>query len=670
MRQDPIRPEDVTWDDPASAPAASPTVPAAPGPTPQTTAAPPTLGGPFDLDTPVTSTGLTPREMGAHGEGVGRVAGSALATYGPPALEIAGSVLGGGLMGKGASFLNRAIGAGAGQAVGTASRTLVGQPPPSLQDVGWSAASGAAGEAAFPLVGKIAKPFASRLAEHGPEVLTYFGGKATPGQVSDSGALHFLENIMEGSLFGGSRYKKFLAEQDALLKQKADEILGQFGPKTTVEEAGKGYQAALEAAHDTARTTASKLYDDVDALSGGVQVSLDPLRQFVEDEALRRGKLGMALAPGQVKQTGAAVMHATASEAAEAVSEPAGMALLRNVQANAAEAGGTTGSKHSEALLGELRDILASVENLTPEQVGAGRLTFRQAHEVRAAIGRRIRNAQASNSPEAKNAEGFLEQLYGRLDDAMTAAAGKDTPLANAYGTATTAWRKMITTYEKGLLRDIAKAKPEVVVRDLIKPGRVGDIEKARTEVGAEGWKAVQRAHAKALFRGKGDDLVTGAKLTDRLHDLTPETMAAIYPRGTDEGIWQLARVLKQVQSRKSWGKTGSIAIHMMQGGAILAAATGNLSPGGAMLLISPAALSRIALTPMARKWMTVGLQNGATDIGARATSQLAAWLMKEGLIDRHRPAMTPGPAQPTLPAAPASGRGGGPGQGPPSLGR
>lgn len=181
------------------------------------------------------------------------------------------------------------------------------------------------------------------------------------------------------------------------------------------------------------------------------------------------------------------------------------------------------------------------------------------------------------------------------------------------------------------LRRDLPEAYQ--AIRSLIRPKRVADIETMRTLVGPEDWRAVQGAFAEDLLKD-GDGLKSGAKLLKDLAEYTPETIAAVFPKGEANGIYQLARVMKQVQEKtpgalKMW-------VQLAQGAAAGAIATGNLTTKALGILITPPILARIAMSPTARQWFTTGLR-ASTNTGAaaytRSTAYLISWLAKEGLI-------------------------------------
>lgn len=562
-----------------------------------------------------------------------QVAPSTVKSISRTVLPAAGAIAGGTLAtraggGWKAAVPAAGIGATLGDITSMGVEAATGQPP-TFQEVAdrlvTAPETGMMGEAtgrvAASAIGKVAAPFAKSLTTTGKEALDYLHGKVLPWQASTSRTLNILGNVLEGSLFGGKRPAQMIAAQTAELGKRADEILGQFGGRAPTEASGKVYQQLVDDAHTAAKTAASGLYDRVDELAAGTHVSLQPLKEFADAEAARRGALATSLTGGKTKSTLAAVQRATTPEEDTAF-------------AGAAAQLGTT----PEALRTDpgYSSLLHAMQDagVSPADLSAGTVTFRQAHEIRSALGQLQRDAVRTGNTQLK---GVTSQLYKRVDAAMTdASGGTTTPLGKAYQQATDAWRTMAETYEDGILQKVADAHPAEIVDLLSTAKRVDDIDKARETIGPEGWKKIQAAHATELFTGTTrDELPTGRQLVKRLTDLTPETLDAIYPRGTADGIRQLARVMSTVQQGETTG-VGRLGIQVGQTGAAFGLLTGrSFRKEAAAILLTPAMLARIATSPLGRKWLTTGLKAPAgTPIATRAASELLGFLVREGLTE------------------------------------
>lgn len=633
---------------PPTAPATVPPPPGPPGPsqmdwdaaTPLSTGAPPAQGPPAPAQVTLNQKPLPdligmppppgqlrlPNQPGSAPDIPG------LLTTG---LELAGMMGGPASIAKAVSQLPKAMRLGAkvaaagfgGEAGSLVGNTLVTPAPdlPTLATrVGTAGVQGMAGEGIGAAIGKVASkaaaPFASRLTTRGRETIEALEGHVTPTQVVDSQSLNVIENVLEGSIFGGGRYRHFLEQQSNILNRRAEEILGQFGGRTEPGAAGQMYQDLLGAAHTAKKEAGGELFKEVDRLAAGKTVSLAPLKQFVEEETARRGVLGESLAPGQVRSTLGKVESAAAPDAAKA------------------ELGAWVATSGSAARQG-LETALSNV-GLTADDLIAGQMTFRQAQAVSSELKRMVRDADRTGNSQLR---GIATQLLARTEGAMTTAAGgAGTPLRTALDTANKAWKTMADTFERGLLRKAAKVEPQKVMQTIIQPGRTDEIVKARQTIGVESWKPIQAQHTQSVLFNPDGTLRTGKQIETILGELTRPTLQAIYPRGLDQGLWQMSRILTQLQGKKRIGGAGRVAIQLAQGSAALGILTfrGDPTTAGAVLL-GPAVISRAMLNPTVRQWLTTGLvatAKGETRVASRMAGQLLAWAGKEGLLESAGP--------------------------------
>lgn len=517
---------------------------------------------------------------------------------------------------------------------------------------------------------KLAHGFSREVTDEGREAFEYLGGKVTGAQATNSSALNTLENIAEAG-FGGGRYRKFLTEQEEIVGKKAQELIDQFsvkaGGRPTVEQAGKAFEATRESAHTAAKNVARELYRDVDAIAeqaGGVRVPLDSLKALIDDEA-KRTAAALAVRGGKPASLTKAAKGITV-EVGEEV-EPAVAQLDGRLMP------GREGGVFEQALKQLDQQALADATE-------KGTLSFMQAHELRAALGAIQRQAHNSTEMNAAQTERLATMLKDTLDESMTAAA-KDVPdLTQKYKQATAAWRAMAQNFEEGILEKLARVgrdDPRMIVDTIIKPGRVADITNIRRQLRKvdpteQTWAKVQTQFTEDLLF-HGDELRPGKDIFDALIDLKPETVAAIYPRGVDQGVWKFARVLKEIERNRPG--TGKIAIQLAQPGAAASMVLGRPTKGAGMLLLSPLMLSRVMTNGVARNWLIQGMRDGAkktiTTEGARAVTNLSAWLLRQGLISQ--PHTRSQGAAPPDPRDIESGRASGPGPraggGPPVVG-
>lgn len=758
----------------------------------------------------------------------------------------------------GRAALGAGLGAGAGTAVSeTLIRPQAGQPPPTLGEigsrVGTSIAAGTVGEGVgagmsagiskgvSKFLPDLRGPMRSRISTEGALANDVLGGTAVPGQIADSRGLSLLDNLFGSTILGGGKFRGILAEQRAKLQQMVDDVLNKYrtpgqlpptvedagkaiqagaelaaapveaeakaafgvagsaaeqatqartrmiesvGGLRTTEVAGKAWQPLQEAAHTSAHDAASALYGQADVLAKplGKTISLDPLIDVAKQQEatipemarLFQGKAGQL--PTAVKRTGQEVIEG---------SDPAGQAALEEFYGAKVGERGEKAKALSQAL---------QRANITPERLAARQIGFMDAHRIRSEFGKMIREADRSGNGAMKAA---ASEYFAAIDTLMDDAAQGDEALRATYGAARTAWKEMVRDFEDGILARVADKDPRLVMEtfvkpgsvddillarkkvgeaawshiagahlndffkgkngwatgkelqtkihdltyetieaiygkggraridqylketlassamaekgtalsgqaaklradipeayramsDAIRPGKVEDIEKLQTLIGPTHWKTVKAAKAEQIFTGKGGKPATGKEVMDNLYALKPETVRAMFGRVDADQLFLLGRVMQQVQRKQPGTLTWLIPTTQVSAALGLGSglATGDIPSAktaayGTAVLLGPGMLARIALSPSGRKWLTTGLQaRAAGDTGAatRAFTQLTIWGVKEGLIDPHLAATTPGPAQPTLSPAATSGRGAGPGprggtipqpQGPPSL--
>ena len=202
--------------------------------------------------------------------------------------------------------------------------------------------------------------------------------------------------------------------------------------------------------------------------------------------------------------------------------------------------------------------------------------------------------------------------------------------------------------------------EPHKVLAQIIQPNSIDAVKKAKALVGPDDWMKVQSAHAQHLLQGKGDELVGGTELMDRLNKLSRETMDATYGRSAD-GFYQLARVMEQLEKKEKIG-TGKMAIQLSQGGAVLGLFQGRIfQAASGTILLGPAVLGKILLNPTVRQYLTTGLKAtsaGDRETAARVGSSLLGFLVREGYL---KSGGSGGGGAPPAPTDAPAGRGPGP---------
>lgn len=537
-----------------------------------------------------------------------------------------------------AGTLAAAAGAGAGSAASVGLDTATGAPPTlkeAAQRVAVDAATGAAGEGigrgAVHVGRRVLAPFAKALTDEGRRAYDYLGGHVTPGQVSESGLLKLIDNVMAGSIFGGAQSRAFAKETVGILDDKVKRIVAEHaplggGPAQTLEGAGDIWQSLQAAARGAERDIGKHLYQRVDQIAeatNGLRVSLKPLTEFADAETARAGQLGLSLRGGPGPRTLRQVQAA-----GEAIDDSS----VNRAASEYIQSGVAGGNRQQPEFIEALR-----AAGINPSAIDDG-VTFSEAQEIRSVLGEMIDKAKRSTDSSAATTKRIASALKDRMDQAITTAAGgPNTPLRTALDAADAQWFKLKETFDRGILAEVAKTRPSLVVNKLIKPHTVKDIEKARETIGAAGWNDVKATFlAEKLLKGRRGEGVTGAELLERMIGKSgygDETIRAVFPAGTADEIYKFARVLATIE--KKGDGSGGIYIKLAQGGAIGGLVLGKQAGKAATILLTPLMLSRLMLKPRTIRWLTVGLKAppGSKE-AVEAAAQLTMFLNQERLID------------------------------------
>lgn len=319
-------------------------------------------------------------------------------------------------------------------------------------------------------------------------------------------------------------------------QQEFDRLQGEVrravGPAAGLERTGEMNQRLIELAHKQAKEAASAMYDEIDELSQGVQVPLQPIADFVSEEFQRRGALSVNLRGGKAASTLKAVERGTAPAGDDVVEDAATSATQRLVESGrvktSMDAARASGADTSYA------DTIASLlaeEGISPEQL-AGSVNFRQAHELRSAFGRLIRDANKRGDNQLR---GVATQLQERIDTAMREAAGADSALLEQYDAATRAWKTMARTFEDGVIAKAAEAHPAKFLQTVMGPeGSVADIHKVRETLGPEGWRTVQAQAWQELSHAPEGTPLSPKEFLRTIKNTRIETLRALFGDTTD----------------------------------------------------------------------------------------------------------------------------------------
>lgn len=552
---------------------------------------------------------LSRKTLPAAGMLVGAAKGAAVgAPAGPPGMFV------GGLAGA-------AIGGMAGEGASMGVETLVGAPPPSvdaagrrLASTGQSAlvaeATGHGVVGAAKAVGRtLLAPAKGKLAAHAEEALKTFTDSAgrthvLPSEVSTSRVLHVAENVAEGSLLGGGKISAVRQARQQLAEQKVQQVLETLGPRVGPKQAGASVLSAREHA--------------VKAFRGAEQIEWNKFREAAKDLPIATPRLDRFLAELSGREAGAILPNAGAT-AARSVAQlaPDAEAILIG--------GSPTAFK---TLPVSVQQAILQTEGAMPSRLSAAQFqrTVSDLNKLVRSLGR-----AAERDPSTYNAQlGLAKKLQSLAQDDLLEVLDQSPKAADAYDAA----RALSRFGNEKLFNDevmsvVAKA-PEKIVATLLRRDNSTAIEAVRRAVPADSFATVQR---EALDRVLQPNPQTGeiawSAVADRLSQLGPDTLSAMFPRGHHDEIARVTRLMLKLGQRSDG--TGKLAVQLSQAGSVIGIASGRLTRTAATILLTPAAMMRIFSSQQGLKWLTTGLEAPAGSAAAiKAATQLATFLAQQ----------------------------------------
>lgn len=596
------------------------------------------------------------------------VTGFALPTGGGMAGTAAGASIGamGGPLAPVTIPLGAVIGAGVGSMAGEGAQmgveTLGAKGAPTFDEakrrLTEAGVYGAVGEGLFRPLGWAVRrlmrgrflPPVDKVAE---DLYRRTGGEVLPSQTSNSPTMRMVENVLEGSLFGGGQVKAIrTTQQKELAAQAMDEIL-KFGPPLEKEAAGTAVWAARNAGLDQFTADAAERYGKVQAAAKGVQIPVDRILERSDE-----------LLTPYIQEVGD-------------LAGPTGLQLLNRLKKLAPDVPEEEtieilgGKKVTEALADPKTAKLAQalVDSgvvKKPEAVAPTPRSFEELSKLRSDLISMISEARAAKQDKVRGvAQQMLKEVDGAIDEALPPDARRLWREANAF------YKQGKQLFENKYMRSLAQKDPSQMAHLLTAAGAGNSPEKLRqfrTAVGAGPWTAVQSRVAQTLLAAKaGDDVVQGTELIKRLTSMGNERLREIFPDGNYKGLWEFARVLERTQKGSKAGTegVGRVAIQLAQGGAAMGLVTFTGDPKAGLILLAPAALSKLLLNPRTRRYLIQGLKDRpGTQTAIEAAGQILATLGRDrDQRDKagERPTLPPmrrgGPA-PSRPVSAPPGRG------------
>lgn len=543
-----------------------------------------------------------------------------------------GAALGGMVGGPPGAFIGGVLGAATGGGIGEAAEVgveKVAGRPVTMEGLkrrtAETAIASGVGEGVFrgavtPILKKVAAPFASSVTPAGREAaetltrtergvstlgLPIKSPAVTPAQVTENRALDIADNIVRKSIMGGGSHKALLARQSRLLDAETEQLILEYGARGVDPEViGRALQQARVDQVAIRAAQASERYAVVAEKAAQAPVDIAPLETFIAQEP--RAK-------------------------------PVLYGILDKVAPGWREAGGGEALSDGTPITGALRSALVQMGELSETETGT--LTYPAAQRLRQELNIMGR-AYARDTTGEKNIQvGIVKQLVKRLDDGITTGL-KDTggdPLVAAWRGANEFVKSYRTQLDDRFMRALGKANPSVLQQQIVKsaPERIRQVHNV---IDTATWKSIQARTVENLVT-TSEGRISGKSLVKQLYDLGPERLRALFPEGTAD-IQRLARELAQLETTRE--SIGGMYIQLAQAGAATTLLTGGFglvgsaapSPervaGAGLILLGPAAIGKIMISPLGRKWLTTGLMQGTRvgsvlRISGEAATQLAA---------------------------------------------
>lgn len=451
-----------------------------------------------------------------------------------------------------------------------------------LKERGQEFATGAAGSVigagAAKLVSKAISPFKKSVLEGAKEIrglFQKFGSDLTPAQATDNAGLDLLEGALQNSLTSQGTMNTFKAGQEQAGRQVVEavvnELAGDVSNRLGQEGVGELFLQTAKRGAEAHDALTNGLYANVDELSKGTWVSTLDLKkaaQNIQNELKILGKLGKTA---------------------------------------------------------EITDALSGIRNL-PEE-----MPFSHAHMVRSELLKKVRALKAN--PEKAQSLARVAQLAEAAHGMMENGAGA------LNGDAVAAWKLANATYKEGkevfensfMANLIVKNKvqPSKIGETIFRNGNVDEVRKAKKALErasqldpsinfGKTWKAMKAGYLEDVLarHTTPDGNVDGAgMMKEFIQKRSSRTLEEAFSEHEFRELERLARAMKKSQTNPA----ASIPIKMAQvlGGFQLLTSqfrddnkydtAANSAALG--LLIAPAVLARLVVSPTGRKLLTEGFE-------------------------------------------------------------
>jgi len=537
--------------------------------------------------------------------------------------EYGGALLGG-LTGAPGGPLTAIGGAGLGGAAGVAIKQLgkraFGDPevPETALEAGKEigvagvkqAAYEAGGRLIVGTVGKVLAPFKKSIipeAEIAQKTLEKYMPKETsslrfisklrgekvpallPSEVTQNRTLDILANIAEGSLVGGKKiadYKTVIRPE--AISNMVDDLINQFGQRAEPDLVGEAFTMAVEKRLKPSRLVATTLYNTVDDMTKDLFIS-KPITKKVATGILDKSGREIITDITKVEQVGIVSLDKL-KEFAKPLAK-----IAKDVEGIEAKNAGD-----------DLIQAIMSLDN---------NVSFATAKELRSRLISRIDEFSIINKKAP--AIGKAKRAISLIDEATGKALSEHNPEALQV------WRQANKLYREGseqfdnefirrlIKQSVDKGNPEVIAKQIFKPGAISNIKKAKNAIDEPTWRQLKSWYVQDILKKSAttEGELSGKAFVNQLTGKTgmgEQALKEIFKPEELTALKNTATAL-QIATKKQAEGTGRMWIQLTQATAVVGLVDERTRPYSMIILGGPAVLSRLFTNPIAARWLIQG---------------------------------------------------------------
>lgn len=519
---------------------------------------------------------------------------------------------------------------------------------------------------------KILKPFSKTMKEGVAEGMDYFKDKIKPvllpAEATESRVLDVLHNVAESSLVGGNQIAKYKTARTKFFDDFADSIVDQFGSRTSPDDLGNLFVAAIEDKRKVHKEAADILYNNVsdvvnsstrkvqrkveDEMGGrwvtdelpGIEVPTSAIKDFASKIRVNTRELGNIEAKNAGDDLLAAVVDLPENLSFDAAKELRSRLISRVDEFSVLNRKAPAIGKAKKMINLIDQEIERALSKISIADTVTAAVRFPGSDKIYTGVIHAEAYQKAVDDGLAKDGGiAGINAISGWVDKNgkwLTSTEGMNRPRVGSQS-ALDAWRTANQFYREGqdkfnntFLRRMVKLADDTgtgaenIAPAIFQPGQVSKVRKVKRALGegSEDWNKMQGFFAQHLM-SKSTDVngnIIGKRLLNNLsgkpNSFGEPLLREVLSEPQIREIKLFATVLQEAQRKQSEG-AGRMLIQLTQAGAVGALATGNFTLPAATVILGPPILSKIMLNPTTSRLLTEG-------VSIPASSKTAAGVM------------------------------------------